>query len=206
MSISPTKMPAGATATRRAAGRPVAGESASAQRLLSGLAKKYLWWLASGDATRCPYRVTLFEQPEVFAPQPGIARLAVEALVPIQTRVTLGERDGRRKHLDIGILRHGSCQSTRDRGDQILRRRNPANSRRINLQSAEVLTCNLPPAGNNMRHAKSSKTSSPSVGAAIARGYARHPGDIDSRPKTVRKNHASTHGGRAPRSSLFLFR
>ena len=63
-------VPAGATVTRRAAGRPVAGESASAQRLLAGLAKKYLWWLASGDATRCPYRVTLFEQPEVFAPQP----------------------------------------------------------------------------------------------------------------------------------------
>ena len=52
-------LPAGATVTRLAAGRPVAGESASQQRLLAGLARKYLWWLAPGDASKWPDRVIL---------------------------------------------------------------------------------------------------------------------------------------------------
>ena len=52
-------LPAGAAVIRRTAGRPVAGESASAQRLLAGLARKYLWWLAPGEASRQPDRVIL---------------------------------------------------------------------------------------------------------------------------------------------------
>ena len=59
------------------------------------------------------------QRPDVNASQPGIAWVAVEALVPIQRHLDPGKPDGRWENLDVAKLLHGLRQPAGTGGDEV---------------------------------------------------------------------------------------
>src|SRR5215210_6525286 len=59
------------------------------------------------------------EQLDVNASQPGVPRIAVEALVPIQRDTDFGERDRGRQDFDADKPFHGFSQAPGNGGDRV---------------------------------------------------------------------------------------